>query len=69
VSWKFGVSLVAIVAVYAFAFFAQIASIGGSDSCNGCDTTPSWVNPTYVGAGIALGLWVAALLIVLVRRD
>jgi hypothetical protein len=64
---KFGLSLMGIVAAAAVAAFAAIASISASDSCGGCDTTPWWAKALWLGAFLALLLWVVAALATAVR--
>ncbi len=59
--WKlFAVALVVIVAATALAVFAQVASVGASDSCNGCDTSPAWAKVVLAAAGPALVVWLVA---------
>jgi len=65
--WKFALSLVAIVGSAVLAAFAQIASIGASDSCNGCDTSPAWAKALWVAAGVAVVVWLVAAVVVAAR--
>jgi hypothetical protein len=65
--WKFGLSLLVIIKTDAVVFFEAIAGSAGSENCGGCDPTPGWVRPLNVVAGIALMIWVAALLFVIAR--
>lgn len=46
---------------------ASITSIGGSDSCGGCDTTPGWASVGMVVFGAALVLWLVYAAVLIAR--
>jgi hypothetical protein len=49
-------------------FFEAIVSSAGSDSCNGCDSTPGWVGPGSIVLGVGILCWLASAVWLAVRR-
>jgi hypothetical protein len=59
--------LVPILLLGGIAFIAQVGSIGASDGCQGCDTSPPWGNVAEVAAAVLLVVWLIFAVVLLVR--